>query len=325
MPTASPSISRPGPVINLDIIANDGVSDAVETLAITVGNVNELPTDGEFVIATDEDVPIDIAVADILANHTDPDGDTLTITGVGSPRSGSAEPDRYRRRRHLRIVRYTSPAEFSGTDPFSYTVSDGQGGTADGDALITVNLVNDRPEAADIDLGAVVEDNTFAIAAADLLAGVSDPDSAPFITSLVIQSGAGALEEDGNGGFIYTPAAHDDTEVVFAYTASDGENSASALATLDITAVADAPIFTSAEVATVIENESTAYLPLAFDPEGSDIVYSLSGTDADLFTLTEVGGQTQVAFLTAPDHEAPADADGDNVYEFVSPPATTPR
>ncbi|MEM1381969.1 MAG: cadherin-like domain-containing protein, partial [Pseudomonadota bacterium] len=44
---------------------------------------------------------------------------------------------------------YTPNANFNGTDSFSYTVSDGNGGTSQATATVTVNPVNDAPLAVD--------------------------------------------------------------------------------------------------------------------------------------------------------------------------------
>ena len=45
---------------------------------------------------------------------------------------------------------------------------------------------------------------------------------------------------------------------------------------------------------------------------GAAVQYTLSGDDAALFTLDAVTGELR--FASAPDHEAAADSDGDNVY-----------
>ena len=54
---------------------------------------------------------------------------------------------------------------------------------------------------------------------------------------------------------------------------------------------------------------------MAGDPDGDALTYSLSGTDALLFTINEDSGE--VRFRAAPDFEAPADDDGDNVHDVT--------
>ena len=51
----------------------------------------------------------------------------------------------------------------------------------------------------------------------------------------------------------------------------------------------------------------------AIDPEGASLTWSLSGDDDDDFSIT--GGV--LAFVAAPDMDAPTDADTDNVYEVT--------
>jgi VCBS repeat-containing protein len=52
----------------------------------------------------------------------------------------------------------------------------------------------------------------------------------------------------------------------------------------------------------------------AFDPDGTALTWSLSGTDAALFSISNAG---VITFNIAPDFEAPADAGGNNVYDLV--------
>ena len=60
----------------------------------------------------------------VLANDTDPDGDTLSITGVSDPGHGTAviSPSGT-------SIQYTPAAGYSGPDTFGYTTSDGAGGS----------------------------------------------------------------------------------------------------------------------------------------------------------------------------------------------------
>jgi hypothetical protein len=68
---------------------------------------------------------------DPRANDSDPDGDPLTITGVGTPSHGAATYTGT-------SVTYTPNSGYYGSDSFTYTISDGRGGTAS--ATITVSV-----------------------------------------------------------------------------------------------------------------------------------------------------------------------------------------
>ena len=116
--------------------ANDGLSESnLATVRISVlagEEVNRDPMANDVQVTTLRDTPLDI---DVLANDTDPDGDPLSIVSVTEPANGSAEIVG-------NIVRYTPAAGFVGEDSFSYSISDGRGGSAE--ATVTV-IVEDLP------------------------------------------------------------------------------------------------------------------------------------------------------------------------------------
>lgn len=75
----------------------------------------------------------------------------------------------------------------------------------------------------------------------------------------------------------------------------------------------DPPRFTSSETVSTPEGSTAPfYTATASDPEGDSLSFSLSGgADVDRFSITSAGA---LSFRTAPDFEAPADADRNNVY-----------
>ncbi len=100
---------------------------------------NQAPAAVDDLAATAEEVAATIAV---LGNDSDADGDALTIASVSSPAHGTAAANADG------TISYTPAANYSGTDSFSYTISDGQGGSATAVVSVTVTDVNDAPVAA---------------------------------------------------------------------------------------------------------------------------------------------------------------------------------
>jgi hypothetical protein len=82
---------------------------------------------------------------DVLANDTDPNGDPLSILSFTQPSNGSVAAVSGK-------LQYTSSTNFTGNDSFTYTISDGRGGTSTGVVSVTVqqavptsvNVVNGR-------------------------------------------------------------------------------------------------------------------------------------------------------------------------------------
>jgi glucose/arabinose dehydrogenase len=74
------------------------------------------------------------------------------------------------------------------------------------------------------------------------------------------------------------------------------------------------PAFTSAGTTTVPENTAGVfYTATATDPDGNTLTFSLAGgVDGDRFRIASSGG---LSFASPPDFEAPADNNGDNVYQ----------
>lgn len=72
------------------------------------------------------------------------------------------------------------------------------------------------------------------------------------------------------------------------------------------------PGFTSAQTASVAENQTAAYQATATDPDGNPLTFTIDGgADAALFSITSAGA---LRFNAAPDYDLPGDANGDNVY-----------
>lgn len=86
-------------------------------------------------IANDDTASIDGNSANnqinVLANDTDEDGDGLSITDVNNPSHGMASQDGSH-------VYYTPDANFYGNDSFTYTISDGKGGSDSATVTITI-------------------------------------------------------------------------------------------------------------------------------------------------------------------------------------------
>ena len=88
--------------------------------------VHNSPTAGSDVAGAQHGQTITIPVTKLLANDTDADGDTLSITAVSANASLGGG-----------FVTYTAPSSGS-TDTITYTLSDGRGGTATGTITVTL-------------------------------------------------------------------------------------------------------------------------------------------------------------------------------------------
>ncbi len=109
--------------------ANDGKIDGqAATIFIIVNPVNDKPVAADDAASTKKKKTVTI---DVLANDTDIDGDTLTISSTSLSSMGKVAVVGSK-------ITYKPKTKFKGTDTFTYTVIDGHGGTAT--ATVTVNV-----------------------------------------------------------------------------------------------------------------------------------------------------------------------------------------
>ena len=108
------------------------------TVTITVFAVNEFPTARNDTATTAENESVRIRV---LQNDSDPDGDSLTVQNFSRPDNGRVS------RNPNGTLTYTPNQDFSGRDSFTYTVSDGNGGTDTARVRINVRPAPAPPRA----------------------------------------------------------------------------------------------------------------------------------------------------------------------------------
>ena len=191
---------------------------------------NQAPAAADDTATTAEDVAATIAV---LGNDSDADGDALTLASVSGPAHGTAIANADG------TISYTPAANYSGADSFSYTINDGQGGSATAAVSVTVTDVNDAPVAA-ADAAATSEDTPVAIA---VLANDSDGDSATLTPIVVSGPANGSATVQADGSVTYAPAANFNGTDSFTYKASDGAaESGVVTVTIAVEAVNDAPV-----------------------------------------------------------------------------------
>ncbi|MBN4006631.1 tandem-95 repeat protein [Nostoc sp. LPT] len=215
----------------------DGVGDSYVLFGFAT------PTASADIASTKEDTAVNILASPILSKYTDFDGDTLSITSFTNPAKGtltfnnngtlSNTSDDY--------FIYTPNTNYNGTDSFTYTVNDGNGGAINGTFNLTINSVNDAPIAVN-DTVRDAENTAVSIQAKTLLASDRDIDS----TSLSITSvsaathGTAVLKNNGTPSnsaddlIVFTPTTGFSGAASFNYTISDGQLTSTAKVTVQV-------------------------------------------------------------------------------------------
>ncbi len=234
---------------------NGGTDSA--TVTITVSNVNVAPTAANDSALVAQGEAVTIAV---LANDSDPDGDTLSVSIATPPANGTATVQ------SNNTILYTASSTFSGTDTLVYSIADGNGGTATATVSIAVQavFVNSPPVAAD-DLAQATQGQPVDF---NILANDSDPDGDSLTVTIATAPENGIATVLPDNGIRYTPNATYSGPDSIAYTVDDG-NGGVDTATVSIVVVAanSAPVAeddsvettegTAADIA-VLQNDSDA-------------------------------------------------------------------
>ena len=104
-----------------------------------MGATNDGPVAVIDHLTATEDTPATFTPSQLLGNDTDLDGDTLTISSVQGAVNGTVTLD------SSGNVVFTPSANYNGPASFTYTISDGNGGSSTATVNLTVGATNDAP------------------------------------------------------------------------------------------------------------------------------------------------------------------------------------
>lgn len=299
-----PGITRGQLTVDNFIVAGDnGPPIAVDDTATTI----EESAIDITVLANDSDPLGDsLSISDFPTTSTE--GGTLTLNDNSTPDDGSDD-----------FLNYTPAADFTGTDSFSYTISDNNsenGGPFTNTATVTVTVeANSSPVAAD--------DNVRVVANEESLIPVllNDEDLNPSdILSVTGVSGA----TDGTVSIVdnqvsYTPNADFTDSDSFTYTIEDSQG-ATDVATVNIVVELDSDTLTGTGGADLLIggedlNSITGTRERIEAGAGDDII--AGGLGADI--LSGGAGADEFIYRSLADSGADPDAPtegGDNIIDF---------
>ena len=239
-----------------------------------------------------EDTPI---TGNVLDNDSDPDGDPITVTDFTQPENGTVtvNPDG--------TYEYIPDPDFVGTDTFTYTIDDGNGGTDEATVTITVDPVNDAPDAVN-DTGSGAAGQPIM---GNVLGNDTDPDGDPLTVVDFTQPDNGMVTVNPDGTYTYTPDPGYNGTDSFTYTIEDPDGGTdTATVTLAVGKVASDPIWEGNSTDDVIEVGD-------IDHDGTFV----DGPDGDEDTIVGYGGNDDITGGEGDDVIF-----GDDVTEPISAP-----
>ncbi len=293
----------------ITVVVDDafGTPSNTATSIINVLAQNDAPLsvdDAGAAYGTNEDTAFD--TADVLSNDSDVDGDALSIVtfDAASAQGGTVTYN------GDGTFRYTPPADFNGSDSFSYYAFDGTVDSADAATVtIVVGSTNDAPVAADDAGGGYGTSEELVFDTADVLSNDSDIDGDAL--SIVTFDGAsaqgGTVSYNGDGTFRYTPPADFNGSDSFTYFAFDGtvDSVSQATVTITVAAVNDPPTISGIPAKSVEQDAFYSFTPVAADPDSDILTFSIGNQpawasfDQATGTLSGTPGNADVGAMTA--------------------------
>ena len=291
----------------------DMATDATITVTITVTNVNEPPnfaaeTDGRT-IAENTAAGRNIGTP---VSATDPDaGDTtLTYTLGGNDAASFGIVDTSGQLQTKAALDHETKSRYSVT----VSASDPSNASATIAVTIMVTDENDPPEFPSDTGERSVAENTGAGEDIGPAVAATDADDATLAYTLG-GADADSFSIVATSGQLQTKVALDHetrSSYTVTVTATDRSNASDTITvTITVTNVNEGPEVSGAPTRDYAENGTDPVATYTVtNPENGQIAWSLLGDDSADFSIN--GGV--LAFNTPPDHEAPADADTNNVY-----------
>jgi hypothetical protein len=280
----------------------DGGTDTStpQTLTITVTAVQDAPVAVDDAATTDEETPVTF---DVLANDTDADGDGRSLAGFDA----STVTDGALTSNGGGSFTYVPNAGFVGTETFTYTVADGQGGTDGGAVTLTVNDVEHAPDAVG-DAYTIAPATTLTVTAPGLLHNDSDHDADSLGVDVVpvADPANGVLTLSADGAFDYTPNIGFSGTDTFQYRIDDGTGRTDiATVTVVVSATASASrLYLRSSGSSTDTWDMTAVAP----PNSGSVPDWDGDGDPGLFVKSSGGGENESDPLKWQDWLAPAPA-----------------
>ncbi len=288
------------------------------TVTVTVNPVNDGPVAVDDANSTAEDVPVSSSLS-LLNNDFDIDGDVLSVDAgsVGTfatTQGGSITVD------VNGDYTYTPPADFSGSDTFDYTVTDGAL-TDVGTLTISVSSENDPPIAVN-DSGSGEEGGTISVlngGAVSILANDSDADGDALTVTSFTQPNNGTLSVNADGTFLYEHNGGETTGDSFQYTVSDGQGGQdTATVFLSIAPVNDPPVAVD-DLIVVNEDQPVSSGTLSVLTNDTDVdgdSLSVHSSTVGSFT-TAAGGFITMSANGTFSYVPPGDYNGPDSFDYV--------
>ncbi|TKF25538.1 tandem-95 repeat protein, partial [Vibrio kanaloae] len=223
--------------VQLGVTIQDEDGATVEThINVDVLPINDAPVSGDLAYTINEDSSITLSQEQLLARAGDIDSDNLEAINLSTDENATIQ--------HNDDGSYTiTPnADYNGDLDLNFDIIDNDGGSVQVGLDVTVNPVNDLPQAQDQQF-TIEEDGTLLFTDADLLAGASDIDGDELSIENVLYTGAdGVLSDNGDGTYSFAPNENFNGDVQFSFDVSDGTDSTSAVIDVSVTPENDPPV-----------------------------------------------------------------------------------
>ena len=259
----TPNANYNGPdSFTFSVSDNHGGSNAY-TYAISIAPVNDAPLSADGSASINEDTPL----SGSLPAASDVEGDPVTYALAGAAAHGAAVVNADG------TFSYTPSAGYTGSDSFTFSVSDNHGGTTTYAYAITIAPVNDAPVSAN-GAGSANEDMLFRAS----LPVAHDDEGDPITYARVSTAAHGLVNVNPDGSFTYSPDANYNGPDSFTFKVSDNHGGSNTYTyAITVAPVNDAPVASNMSSAIALNTPLSSSLPAASDVEGDPITYALAG------------------------------------------------
>jgi hypothetical protein len=210
------------------------------TISGTPPNFPPVGVDDSYETVTNQSLQVDSRSAGVLANDSDPNGDSLSASLGRSPSNGTVTFD------SDGTFEYTPDSSFTGEDTFRYGVSDPEAAVDSATVTISVVPPNTPPTITEIDDQTIPEDSTTGPLSFTIGDEETDPSDlsvqATSTTQSLIPDDSISLDGTGeNREVVVTPVPNGNGDATVTITVSDGRASTQQEFQVTVQAVNSAP------------------------------------------------------------------------------------